>query len=70
MKMPLMNDYVALLFLAESPWLFGFINRPANVWMARTMAKLSRCRGFFGSKTPTNYDGGLRCLDGRTMTNE
>ena len=39
MKMPLMNDYVASLFLAESPWLFGFITRPANVWMARTMAE-------------------------------
>src|SRR5215813_1288228 len=37
---------------------------------ARTMAKLSRCRGFFESKTPANCDGGLRCLDGRTMTNE
>jgi len=33
MKMHLMNDYVASLFLAASPWLFGFNDRPSNVWM-------------------------------------
>jgi hypothetical protein len=33
MKMHLMNDYVASLFLAASPWLFGFADRPSNVWM-------------------------------------
>jgi uncharacterized membrane protein YtjA (UPF0391 family) len=33
MKMHLMNDYVASLFLAVSPWLFGFSNGPSNVWM-------------------------------------
>jgi uncharacterized membrane protein YtjA (UPF0391 family) len=33
MRMHLMNDYVASLFLAASPWLFGFANGPANQWM-------------------------------------
>ena len=33
MKMHLMNDYIASLFLAASPWLFGFSDRPSNVWM-------------------------------------
>ena len=33
MKMHLMNDYVASIFLAVSPWLFGFSNQAANVWM-------------------------------------
>src|SRR5262249_38405133 len=36
----------------------------------RTMAKLSRCRGFFGSKTPANCDVALAHSDGRTMTSE
>jgi uncharacterized membrane protein YtjA (UPF0391 family) len=33
MKAHLTNDYVASLFLAASPWLFGFSHKPANVWM-------------------------------------
>ena len=33
MKMHLMNDYIASLFLAASPWLFGFSDGPSNVWM-------------------------------------
>jgi hypothetical protein len=33
MKMHIMNDYVASLFLAASPWLFGFANGPSNQWM-------------------------------------
>ena len=33
MKMHLMNDYVASIFLAASPWLFGFANGPSNQWM-------------------------------------
>jgi hypothetical protein len=33
MKMHLMNDYIASLFLAASPWLFGFADQPSNVWM-------------------------------------
>ena len=33
MKMHLMNDYVASLFLAASPWLFGFNDGPSNSWM-------------------------------------
>ena len=33
MKMHLMNDYIASLFLAASPWLFGFNDGPTNSWM-------------------------------------
>ena len=33
MRVHLMNDYVASLFLAASPWLFGFADQPSNVWM-------------------------------------
>ncbi len=33
MKMHLMNDYVASIFLAASPWIFGFHNQPSNAWM-------------------------------------
>jgi uncharacterized membrane protein YtjA (UPF0391 family) len=33
MRMHLMNDYIASLFLAASPWLFGFAGGPANQWM-------------------------------------
>lgn len=33
MKMHLMNDYIASIFLAASPWLFGFNDGPSNVWM-------------------------------------
>ena len=33
MKMHLMNDYIASIFLAVSPWLFGFADGPANQWM-------------------------------------
>src|SRR5262249_50342327 len=37
---------------------------------ARTMGKLSRCRGFFGSKTATNCDVALAQSDGCTMTSD
>jgi lysylphosphatidylglycerol synthetase-like protein (DUF2156 family) len=33
MRVHLMNDYVASLFLAASPWLFGFADGPSNSWM-------------------------------------
>ena len=33
MKMHLMNDYIASLLLAASPWIFGFADQPSNVWM-------------------------------------
>ena len=33
MKMHLMNDYIASLVLAASPWLFGFAKQPMNVWL-------------------------------------
>jgi hypothetical protein len=33
MKVHLMNDYIASIFLALSPWLFGFANQAGNAWM-------------------------------------
>lgn len=33
MKMHLMSDYVLAIFLAASPWLFGFADRATNVWV-------------------------------------
>lgn len=33
MRVHLMNDYIASLFLAVSPWLFGFHNGASNQWM-------------------------------------
>lgn len=33
MKMHLMNDYVASIFLAASPWIFAFADGPSNQWM-------------------------------------
>ncbi len=33
MKMHLTNDYIAAIFLALSPWLFGFSTYPLNVWL-------------------------------------
>lgn len=33
MKVHLMNDYIASIFLALSPWLFGFVDQPRNAWM-------------------------------------
>ena len=40
MRMHLMNDYVASLFLAASPWLFGFHDRPANAWLPHVIVGL------------------------------
>src|SRR3954466_11968256 len=33
MKVHLINDYIASLFLALSPWLFRFATQAKNVWM-------------------------------------
>ena len=33
MKVHLINDYIASLFLALSPWLFGFATQAKHVWM-------------------------------------
>lgn len=33
MRMHLMNDYVASLVLAASPWIFGFSDERSNAWM-------------------------------------
>ena len=32
MRTHLIMDYILGLFLAASPWLFGFSDRPANEW--------------------------------------
>ena len=40
MRMHLMNDYVASLFLAASPWIFGFANGPSNQWMPHLIVGL------------------------------
>ncbi len=37
MRMHLMNDYAASLFLAASPWLFGFNDEPRNAWLPHVM---------------------------------
>ncbi|HEX8281293.1 MAG TPA: SPW repeat protein [Chthoniobacterales bacterium] len=39
-SMHLKNDYVAGLFLAASPWLFGFNKQPNNVWMPHLVVGL------------------------------
>ena len=41
MRMHLMNDYIASLFLAASPWLFGFHDRPANAWVPHVVVGLA-----------------------------
>jgi hypothetical protein len=41
MKVHLMNDYIASLFLAASPWIFGFSDRPSNVWMPHVIVGLA-----------------------------
>ena len=40
MKMHLMNDYIASLFLAVSPWVFGFSDEPDYVWMPHLVVGL------------------------------
>ena len=39
-SMHLGNDYVVGLFLAASPWLFGFNKQPNNVWMPHLIVGL------------------------------
>jgi hypothetical protein len=41
MKVHLMNDYVASLFLAASPWIFGFNDEKANAWMPHLIVGIS-----------------------------
>lgn len=40
MRMHLMSDYVVGLFLAASPWLFGFADGPKNQWMPHLIVGL------------------------------
>jgi hypothetical protein len=39
-SMHLTNDYIVGLFLAVSPWLFGFNKQPQNVWMPHLIVGL------------------------------
>jgi hypothetical protein len=41
MRMHIINDYVASLFLAASPWVFGFADQPTNVWMPHLVTGLA-----------------------------
>jgi hypothetical protein len=40
MRVHLMADYVIGIFLAISPWLFGFADRPLNVWLPHLIVGL------------------------------
>ena len=39
-KAHLMNDYVVGIFLAASPWIFGFSHRATNVWLPHLLVGL------------------------------
>lgn len=54
MRVHLMNDYVASLFLAASPWLFGFHNGPSNQWMPHLIVGLAVFVLSLMTKTETN----------------
>jgi len=41
MKMHLMNDYVAGLVLAASPWIFGFADERTNAWMPHVVVGIA-----------------------------
>ena len=41
MRVHLMNDYVASLFLAASPWIFGFNDGPSNSWMPHVIVGIA-----------------------------
>lgn len=38
MRAHLMLDYLASIFLAASPWIFGFVHAPKNVWVPHVAA--------------------------------
>ncbi len=40
MRMHIMNDYIAGVFLALSPWLFGFNTEPRNMWVPHVVVGL------------------------------
>jgi hypothetical protein len=41
MKVHLMNDYVVSIFLAVSPWLFGFADNRTNVWLPHVVVGIA-----------------------------
>lgn len=56
MRMHLWVDYVASLFLALSPWIFGFNDRAPNVWLPHVIAGL----GVFVMSLMTQHEPRLR----------
>jgi hypothetical protein len=53
MSVHLMMDYGLGLFLAASPWLFGFSDNPANYWAPHVVVGLL----IFGQALMTNHHG-------------
>lgn len=41
MRMHLLSDYGISILLAASPWLFGFANRPKEVWIPHVVVGLA-----------------------------
>lgn len=61
MKSHLMNDYVASLFLAASPWIFGFADMARNVWVPHVAAGiLIFVLSLLTEKVPTIHYGGIQ----------
>ncbi|MBA3881188.1 MAG: SPW repeat protein [Chthoniobacterales bacterium] len=54
MRVHLMNDYIASLFLAASPWLFGFHNGPKNQWMPHLIVGIAVFVLSLMTRTDTN----------------
>lgn len=54
LKMHLMLDYVASLFLAASPFLFGFSDEPINAWLPHVVVGL----GYFVASLMTKTEPG------------
>ena len=61
MKMHLINDYIAAIFLAVSPWLFGFADESRNVWMPHLFAGLAvLLLSLMTEKEPRRREVGVR----------
>jgi hypothetical protein len=60
MKAHLAMDVVAGGFLAASPWLFGFANRPRNEWMPHVIAGATEVATALMTQTETGYDSNPR----------
>ena len=51
MKMHLMNDYIASVFLAASPFLFGFYHEPYHVWLPHVVIGVAILIGSLATET-------------------